>query len=377
MFLSYYAHTIYVLSENQKKDVTHVKMRSSMELDIKETTLSQVFQSKCSVELQKIKYGNVSIATIVSGKRKSSDIRNEILGVLKLEKGTPWSLIEDTPMRKVIWNREKFNAIDEIKRRGFTGFPTTIRRDGKSYHIIQSEVYYAMEFIHSNPAKCHIDLEEALVTLSKFHKCSKMEKLKCPLVCDVFDAGIILEPTTQLKNKFPETFQDGTWDIYVTYVNYFCSDQFKNMYHCLPMQVIHGDFMTSNMVKDANGDIFITDVDKMKYDVRLWDFTSLLGSEHRFEYIYHSKKLTLNTFIEMHYGELTDLEWDNIHILVMFNRISTLALALNMLSDILIITQDEDESHGSVAEIRKWWEMIVNTRADIDSMHGITIKFKE
>ena len=142
-------------------------------------------------------------------------------------------------------------------------------------------------------------------------------------------------------------FKSGKFKRVHQLYNFYATRTAAAMFERLPKQFIHGDNHQFNLVL-RNGEAFYIDLDARRYDVRLYDFSSMIrhGSEQvNQDYLALTRKGQLFATIDQHYGELTSDEKNSFHLILAFSYIEFFSWALCRMKYNLANNEGEAAEH--------------------------------
>jgi hypothetical protein len=231
----------------------------------------------------------------------------------------------------------RLKLLEKLRLDGFTHLPIVYRTTKNEFlSKIEGVFFYFIQFL---PAEnFSLSFRQFLEVTGELHKNTK----KIPRLPHLVNFKLNeYEPRAKyfLDSWFSSqgsTFNDSLWSQIVDLSQYFISKDFKDIYHSLPTQLIHGDNNQTNILLSKGIPYFI-DFDSLRFDVRLLDLASYLryGGFKQYVDLTRTGKFfpSLNSTYEKKFEVLTSAEKKHFHLIVAFSHIEFLAWSLKELKE--------------------------------------------
>jgi len=272
--------------------------------------------------------------------------------------------------------QKRLHALDEVKSLGFDQLPLILKDLYGNYTLQLGERFFScLEFIPSDPIQTH-SLENLLQFTSTFHgysrSYSRAEELRGNLAEKYANQTYMEELDPLHTQSHPFIFQTEEWKICAHCSQYFNSSSFRKIFDSLPTQVIHGDLSPFNVIV-SKGKQFLIDFDTLNTDVRILDFSVFLGWSYLDDFLTLVETDKLNSYIHMYYGDLEEIEYEHLPLIVLFCRCCVIHWSLQEIKQAL---QNKDSSkqqqfvrilESTIIEINKIYTRLPQVKEIIDS----------
>ncbi len=298
-----------------------------------------------TLNFEKLNGGDCNTPILIS---KLTDFNKIPMGVLKHEPNS-------------VWAEKRMKAMDEMRSDGFDQLPFILKDIKGNYLVKLGEAFFScIEYLEPDSDQSY-SIEQMFMLTSSFHSYSKRSSFTEALMTRALDT-YCNENISHLDEKLikwnPSIFESEAWKDCVKCAAYFTSQDFLNIYNSLPKQIIHGDITPNNTVI-SRGKFFFIDLDKVRTDVRLFDFATFSGWSFLEEYLTLTENDRLFTCIQTCYGPLEQVEKDYFHIIVLFGRCGVLEWSLRELKQALHVKDLKKEQRfgyilkGTMREINE------------------------
>lgn len=261
----------------------------------------------------------------------------------------------------------RFLFLEQIKNQGFQGLPKIIKNmEGGYLTNINGSKYYCFEYLSPDAKEENLSFSFMLAFMGKFHAISANLPNANQLTerqLDHFKRRHPFFRNQLLKERDPLLFENSVWQQIVDLSDFYASSEFEEIYNSLPMQIIHGDVHTGNIIK-SNNEFYLIDFDLMRYDIRLWDLSCCISFSFFDEFFEMYKNGTIDSFITSHY-ELDNINLENCEKtylceIVKFRKLEVMSWFLEMMYRGLV-----DQNQTQVEQFKK---SLVNQMADIERL---------